>query len=283
MSTDMSGKICIVTGANSGIGTETALGLAKMGAHVVMACRDLDRSKPALERVQREAGADRAELMALDLSSLDSVRSFAEAFKAKHDQLHVLVNNAGVVPTKRETTRDGFEMQFGVNHLAHFLLTNLLLDTLKASAPARVVTVSSVMHVSGSINFDDLQSEQKYSAIPAYRQSKLANILFAFELARRLEGTGVTSNALHPGVVNTGIGRHAPFFLQPVIKLYGLFTLSPEQGAATSLYCATAPELEGVTGKYFDKCAESKCPSKCRDAEVATKLWSVSEELTGLA
>ena len=282
MSTDMNGKTCIVTGANSGIGTETALGLAKRGAHVVMACRDLDRSQPALSRVQKEADSGSAELMALDLSSLDNVRAFVETFKAKHNSLHILVNNAGVVPTKRQTTQEGLEMQFGVNHLAHFLLTNLLLDTLKASAPARVVTVSSVMHVSGTINFDDLQSEKQYKAIPAYRQSKLANILFAFELARRLDGTGVTSNVLHPGVVNTGIGRHVPIFLQPIVKLFNLFQLTPEQGATTTLYCATSPDLEGVTGKYFDKSAESKYSSKCKDQEVATRLWDISSELASL-
>lgn len=278
----MNGKICIVTGANTGIGMATAEGLAKQGAHVIMACRDLDRSKPVQDQIKKASGSDTVDLLQLDLGSQDSTRAFAENFLKNYDRLDVLINNAAVVPTKRQETSDGYEAQFGVNHLGPFLLTHLLLDRLKASAPSRIVTVSSMLHVKGTINFDDLQSENSYGVMAAYQQSKLANILFTFELARRLEGTGVTANCLHPGVVSTGLYRNLPFFLKPVMKIAGLFMLNPDKGAATSLYVATAPELEGVTGKYYDECAESKCSSKTRDQEVSVKLWNLSEQYTGI-
>ncbi|MFP6583497.1 MAG: SDR family oxidoreductase [Candidatus Hydrogenedentota bacterium] len=275
----MKGKTCIVTGANSGIGRATALGLATRGAHVIMACRDIHRSAAAQEAIKRESGSDLVDLMELDLSSMENIRSFAKAFLDKYDRLDVLLNNAAVVPSIRKVTEDGYEAQIGVNHLGHFLLTNLLLERLKSSAPSRVVTVSSVMHVQSEIDFDNLQSENGYKTMDAYKQSKLANVLFSMELARRLEGTGVTSNCLHPGVVNTGIMRDLPFVLQPLLKIAGLFMLQPSSGAETSLYVATAPELEEVTGRYFDKSKERSCSSKGRDEEVAKRLWEVSETL----
>jgi NAD(P)-dependent dehydrogenase (short-subunit alcohol dehydrogenase family) len=278
----MDGKICIVTGANSGIGMATAEGLAKQGAHVVMACRDVERSKSVQEKITKASGSDKVDLLQLDLGSQKSTRAFAETFLNAYDRLDVLVNNAAVVPTKRQETADGYEAQFGVNHLGPFLLTHLLLDRLKESAPSRIVTVSSMLHVKGIINFDDLQSENSYGIMVAYQQSKLANCLFTFELARKLEGTGVTANCLHPGVVNTGLTRNLPFFLKPLLKIAGLFMLNPDKGAATSLHVATSAELEGVTGKYFDDCKESRYSSKADDREVAEKLWNLSEQYTGI-
>ena len=278
----MEGKICIVTGANSGIGLATAAGLAEKGAHVIMACRDLERARPSQIEVKRLSGSEDIELYQLDLGSQESIRAFAKKFQKNFDRLDVLVNNAAVVPTKREETADGYEMQFGVNHLGPFLLTNLLLDRLKESAPSRVVTVASVLHTKGIVNFDDLQGNEKYGAIAAYNNSKLMNCLFSFELARRLEGTGVTSNCLHPGVVNTGLARNVPIYLKPFVIIAGLFMLKPEKGAATSLYVATDPSLETVSGKYFDECTESKCSSKARDEEAAQRLWDLSAEYTGI-
>jgi retinol dehydrogenase 12 len=276
----MNDKVCIVTGANSGIGLATAIGLAKQGAQVVMACRDLDRASEAQSKIKKDSGSDSVDLLQLDLGSQASIHAFAETFLAKYDRLDVHINNAAVVPTKRQETTDGYEAQFGVNHLGPFLLTNLLLDILKVSAPSRVVTVSSMLHVKGDINFDDLQSEQSYDAMKAYNNSKLANMLFAFELARKLEGTGVTSNALHPGVVNTALSRNIPIFLKPLVKIAGLFMLNPDKGATTSLHVATNPDLETTTGKYFDECKDSRYSSKADDQEVATKLWELSEEMT---
>ncbi len=278
----MNGKICIVTGANSGIGVTTARGLAKKGAHVVMACRDVERSEPVQAKIKKDSDSEKVDLLKLDLASQESIRSFADTFLKTYDRLDVLVNNAAVVPSKRQETAEGYEAQFGVNHLGPFLLTHLLLDRLKECAPSRVVTIASIVHTNGVINFDDLQSDEKYSIMGAYSNSKLANVLFTFELARRLEGTGVTANCLHPGVVNTRIMRDLPIIVRPIVKFAGLFMLNSEKGAATSLHLATAPELESVTGKYFDKCAESKCSSKAKDQEVAAKLWELSEQYTGI-
>lgn len=281
-SVDMKGKVCIVTGANSGIGLETAAGLASMGATVVMACRNPDTGQRALDEVRERTGSDALHLLQLDLTSQQSIREFANSFMQQFDRLDVLINNAAVVPVKRRETADGHEMQFGVNHLGPFLLTNLLLDRLKASAPSRIVNVASVVHYKAELDLDELQSTKDYSAITVYGQTKLENVLFTYELARRFEGTGVTANCLHPGVVRTGITRDMPFFLQPLVKLAGLFMLSPSKGAATSLHVATSPELEGVTGKYFRECRESRSSPLSHDEEMAKKLWAVSAELTGL-
>jgi NAD(P)-dependent dehydrogenase (short-subunit alcohol dehydrogenase family) len=217
-------------------------------------------------------------LLRCDLSSQADTRRFADEFKATHDRLDVLVNNAGVYLRKRTTTVDGLEATFAINHLGYFLLTNLLLDLLKQS-PSRIVNVSSDAHAHGHINFDDLQGEQRYGGVKAYCHSKLANILFTRELARRLAGARVTANCLHPGAVATGIFRSLPKPLEAIIKLV---TMSPEKGAQTSIYLASSPAVESLTGKYFVKCAEARPSPEAQDDQVASRLWAASAELTGL-
>ena len=275
----MQGKVCIVTGSNTGIGKETARGLAQRGATVVLACRDVVKAGAARDDIARSTGRTDVEVEALDLGSTASIRAFAARFKAKHDRLDVLVNNAGVWTTSRATTSDGFESIFGVNHLGTFLLTQELLPLLKSSAPSRIVVLSSALHYRGKMVWDDLQYERrKYSGTAAYNQSKLANVLFTIALARRLEGTKVTVNAVHPGVVATELARDFPSFL---MKIANLFMLTPEQGAACSLHVATAPELSGVTGQYFEK-SRIKAPAKASLDEAAQeRLWKLSESLLG--
>ena len=281
---DMTGKTCIVTGASLGIGKETAAALAGMGARVVMVCRDPARGEAARADVVGQSGSSDVELMIADLASLDAIRSLVVVYQQKHQQLHVLVNNAGAYNVNRITTKDGFEITFGVNHLAYFLLTDLLLDVLKASAPARIVNVSSAAHIGGHINFDDLQGEKTYVGRKAYGQSKLANVLFTYELARRLEGTGVTANALHPGVVRTGFGKNNPGMMGQLFRVAQTvarpFFISPAQGAATSIYLASSPEIEGVTGKYFAKSKAVDSNAESYDTAVAQRLWQVSESMT---
>ncbi|MDP9238496.1 MAG: SDR family oxidoreductase [Chloroflexota bacterium] len=280
----MTGKTVMVTGASLGIGKETAAALAGMGARVVIVCRDRARGEAARAEIARQSGNPGVELMLADFSSLAQVRELAAAFKQQHPQLHVLVNNAGAYNAHRTTTTDGFETTFGVNHLGYFLLTDLLLDVLKASTPARIVNVSSGAHRGGHINFDDLQGEKGYSGRKAYGQSKLANVLFTYELARRLEGTGVTANAVHPGVVRTGFGKNNPGVLGTAFGIFQIigrpFYLSPADGAATSIYLASSPEVEGVTGKYFVKCNAVSSNAESYDTDVVRRLWQVSEELT---
>lgn len=275
----ITGKTCIVTGANTGIGKTTALGLAKMGATVVMVCRSRERGETALAEITRESGNDSVALLLADLSSQAQIRHLAEEFKSKHTALHILVNNAGIIPKNRTVTEDGLETQFAVNHLAYFLLTNLLLDVLKASAPSRIINVSSQVH-GASIPFDDLQSERSYSPTRVYEWTKLANVLFTYELARRLEGTGVTVNCLHPGTVATNmLSDYMPSGLRFIAKLIGA---SPEEGAQTSLYVATSPDVEGVSGKYFVHDRAVRSSKTSYDKTVASRLWQVSAEMTGL-
>ncbi len=278
----MKGKICVVTGANSGIGKVTARELARMGATVIMVCRDRKRSEPVVQEIRQETGNPLVELMLCDFSSQESIRQFAAEYRQRYDRLHVLVNNAGALMPHRSVTVDGYETTFAVNHLGYFLLTNLLLDLIKVSAPARIINVSSGAHAAGRIHFDDLMGERRYSAWMAYGQSKLANILFTKELARRLDGSGVTVNALHPGFVRTrfGTGSKGSAFL---MGLLSPFTITPEQGAETSIYLASSPAVEGVTGEYFVRKRVAKPSAEARDAAVAKRLWQVSEELTGLA
>ena len=275
----MSGRICMVTGANAGIGKATALGLAKMGGTVVMVCRSRERGEATLAEIKQESGNASVHLLLADLSSQDDIRRLAAAFNAKVPALHVLINNAGIIPRKRTVTGEGFETQFAVNHLAYFLLTHLLLDILKASAPARIVTVSSQVHHGASIDFDDLQSERAYRPTRVYASTKLANVLFTYELARRLEGTGVTANCLHPGSVATNLlADFLPTPLRFVTKIVGV---SPEKGAQTPLYLATSPEVEEVTGKYFVNQKPAASSKLSNDRDLARRLWQVSEKLTG--
>lgn len=281
---NMTGKVCLVTGANSGVGKYTALGLAKMGASVVMVCRDKGRGEAAQKEIMDASQNKNVELMLCDLSSQKAVRRLAESFKREYPKLHVLVNNAGLMIGKRVLTEDGIEYTFAVNHLAYFLLTDLLLDVLKASAPSRIINVSSMGHRFAAIYFDDLMMEKKYNDFLSYNQSKLANIMFTYELARRLEGMGVTANCLHPGGVATNFGTDSSpvfrFLLDIGKKTF--FFVSPEKGAQTSVYLASSADVEDVTGKYFDNCREKKSSRRSYDVAAQKKLWEISEKMTGL-
>jgi NAD(P)-dependent dehydrogenase (short-subunit alcohol dehydrogenase family) len=279
---DMTGKTVVVTGASSGIGLETAVSLAGLGARVLITARDAGRGTAALDTVKKRSGGD-CDLVLFDLADMSSVRRGAAEIIAKTDRIDVLVNNAGLVLSTRTETPDGFESTFAINHLGPFLLTQLLTDRILASAPSRIVNVSSTAHTSArrGLDFDDLQSEKGYRAMKVYGESKLANIYFTIELARRLDGRGVTANCLHPGLVKTGYGRDGDTkgYLAIGIRLAVLFMISPEQGALTSVYLASSPEVEGVTGKYFVKCKQRSPSARARDAEAAKKLWEVSEKL----
>jgi retinol dehydrogenase-12 len=278
----MKGRVCIITGANSGIGKATALGLARLGGTVVLACRDPERGEAARQEIVTETNNPEVSAALVDLSSLESVRTFAGNFQKKFPQLHVLVNNAGVYLSKRIVTVDGFESTLTTNHLAHFLLTNLLLDELKANAPSRIVNVSSNAHGSGHIDFGNLQGERKYSGMSSYAQSKLANVLFTYELARRLDGTGVTVNCVHPGTVRTNFAHNSGGLMAVGVSIAAPFMLSPEAGARTVVWLASSPEVEHVTGKYFIKQSERRSSKESYDADIAKHLWEVSSELTSL-
>ncbi len=277
----MQGKICLITGANTGIGKATAISLARQGARVIMVCRNDARGRSAMEEVKAKSGSSTVDLLTADLSSQSAIRDLASRFLLGSDRLDVLINNAGLWKRKREVTVDGFEMHFAVNHLAYFLLTNLLLDALKAAAAARIVSVASGLHERGEIDFDALQAERSFGGVKAYSNSKLANVLFTYELARRLNGSGVTANCLHPGVVATDLVRET--FPAPMRWLGGFILTSPEKGAATSIYLATSPEVAGVSGKYFAKQRERRSSRESYDAALASRLWDVSSELTSLA
>lgn len=276
----MTGKICIVTGANSGIGRETARGLAARGATVVLACRNQQKGEAALAELQASTKNEALHLMLVDLADKASIRNMATAFRQQFGQLDLLVNNAGAFIPTRQTSVDGFELTFATNHLAYFLLTHLLLDLLVATPGSRVVNVSSDAHRGGAIHFDDLQLAQGYGGYKAYAQSKLANILFSNELARRLGTTTPTVNSLHPGVVATNFGSGKPGFFSFFFRMFSPFFLSPETGARTSLYLATSPEVAGVTGKYFDRSKLRKPSVAALNAETAARLYQISASLT---
>uniref|UniRef100_A0A672PNZ1 Retinol dehydrogenase 14a n=1 Tax=Sinocyclocheilus grahami TaxID=75366 RepID=A0A672PNZ1_SINGR len=252
------GKTIIVTGANSGIGKATAAELLRCQGRVIMACRDRERAEKAVQEIQQEAGTEQGELVIklLDLASLKSVRIFCEEIMKEESRIDILINNAGIYQCPYTKSEDGFEIQFAVNHLGHFLLTNLLLDLLKRSAPSRIIVVSSKLYKYGEINVDDLNSEQSYDKAFAYARSKLANLLFTLELSHRLEETGVTVNALTPGIVQTNLGRHVhiPVLVKPLFNLASrAFFKSPEEGAQTSIYLACSPDVEGVTSSVGEK------------------------------
>src|SRR6266702_1388141 len=278
----MQGKICMVTGANSGIGKATALGLAQMGATVVMVCRDRARGEEARSEITTKSKNNAVDLLLADLSSQQSIRQLVGNFQHHYTHLHVLINNAGATfPGRRRETVDGLEMTFAVNYLAPFLLTHLLLDVLKASAPARIVNVSSATQASGYIQMDDLQAEKHYRS--AYGQSKLAEVMFTYELARRLQGTGVTANCLHPGFVATNFGQSstAPV-IHTAVKFISRFGISPEEGAKTSIYLASSPDVEGVTGKYFVKSIPKRSAAISYDESLQRQLWEQSAKLVNL-
>jgi retinol dehydrogenase 12 len=278
--TAMNGKVCVVTGATSGIGKATATALARQGAQVVLVGRDRGRSEATAAELARVAASPpRVELA--DLASMDQVRALAGRLGAL-DRVDVLVNNAGFVAGQRRVSADGFDEVFAVNHLAPFLLTNLLLGRLKASAPARVIMVTSDAHTAARLDLDDLQLEHGWDSWRSYANSKLANILFTRELARRLQGTGVTANCAHPGVVRTGFGRSARPLLRLGLTIARPFLLSPERGASTIVYLATSPDVAGATGGYYVKSQLREPSPAARDDATARRLWELSEELTGL-
>ena len=277
----MDGKIVVLTGANTGIGRQTTLELAKRGAHVVMACRSVERGEEAREAIEGACeGRVRLEVRALDLASFASIRTFAEKANADLPRIDVLVNNAGIFPQKLAKTQEGYEAQFGVNYLGPFLLTHLLLDKLRASAPARVVHLTSMLHAKGSIDFESFLGQKRYRASVAYNQSKLAYLLFSIELARRLEGTGVTSNAVHPGAVATDITRELPWIVRRIV---GFMFKGVEEGAAGPVLLASAPELADATGRYWKETTEETPSDDARDLALAARLWELSERACGLA
>eukprot|EP00062_Callorhinchus_milii_P021490 gi/632978261/ref/XP_007905810.1/ PREDICTED: retinol dehydrogenase 12-like isoform X1 [Callorhinchus milii] len=278
----LDGKTVLLTGGNTGIGKETARDLAKRGARIIIACRDMEKGTAAVKELVEDSGNESIIVKKLDLADTKSIREFAAQINDGEEQINILINNAGVMMCPYSKTADGFEMQFGVNHLGHFLLTYLLLDLVKRSSPARIINVSSTAHKMGSINFKDLNSEQSYSSIKAYGQSKLANILFTKELAKKLEGTGVTVYSLHPGAVRTELGRHLNVVIRASFKLFHFFTKSPTEGAQTSIYCAVAPELETKTGQYYSDCAQVDCSRAASNEETAKKLWDVSCKMVGI-
>jgi retinol dehydrogenase 12 len=276
------GKICIVTGATAGIGEVTARELARLGATVVVVSRTPQRCMDTVARIRQETGSSSVDFLTADLSSQTAIRKLADEFKSRYPRLDVLVNNAGGFFMRRETSPDGLEMTWALDHLSYFLLTNLLLELLTASAPARIVNVSSDAHRGGHINFDDLQSQRSFAGFRAYSQAKLANIMFTYELARRLKGTGVTANALHPGFVATRFGMNNSLPVRLGMRLVSLFALKPEQGAETSIYLASSPEVEGVSGKYFTKCKPVQSSPASYDLDTARRLWEVSAKMVGI-
>ncbi|MFP4228518.1 MAG: SDR family oxidoreductase [Salinivenus sp.] len=288
---DLEGAVCVVTGANSGIGKATAKGLARLGAHVVMVCRDPERGRDAQAEIQAVAErawpshTDAVDLCLADLAVQEEIFSLGETLRADYDRLDVLVNNAGVLLGSREETPDGAEKTLAVNHLAPFLLTHLLLPLLKETAgragEARVVTVSSEAHRSVSLDFDDLNAESGYNALRAYGQSKLANILFTHELARRLRDTGVTANCVHPGVVATNLWRGSDWFSR-LARLFTWFYKSPDEGAEGVLYLAASEDLNGVTGQYFDGTEPVNPSPDAYDEKAAARLWRESLDRVGL-
>ncbi len=272
---NLKGKTAIVTGATSGIGRVTAIALASEGMKLVLPVRSMDKGKAFREELAEKTGNEDVEVMHCNLASFDSIRQFAASFRQKYDRLHLLVNNAGTWETRRKLSEDGIEMNFAVNHLAPFLLTNLLLDTILASAPARIVNVSSTAHKQATMNFEDLEGERRWSSMRSYAQGKLANIFFTRKLAHDLEGAGVTVNCLHPGVVETRLFDKMPRFFR---WLFGLFMISAEKGAQTSIYLATSPEVVDVSGEYFAKKKIAKTSKHARDMKVADRLWRASLE-----
>jgi NAD(P)-dependent dehydrogenase (short-subunit alcohol dehydrogenase family) len=288
----ISGRTVVITGGNSGVGKEAAVDLAKQGAVVTITSRSPDKGEAALREIRRRSGNESADVMRLDLASFDSIRAFAEEANARFDRLDVLINNAGGILSYRQQTSEHFEMTFGVNHLGHFLLTDLLLDKIKASAPSRIINVASLAHrMAGGMSWNDLQHEKGYSGTAAYNESKLANVLFTIELARRLEGTGVTVNACHPGPVRTGFGgsddtkgfeRYGMMIARP-------FLIGPKRGSIPLVYLAASPKVADITGQYFSRWPLSGLPfasvsahtaaRAARDPDAPKRLWDESEKL----
>lgn len=281
---DMEHKTILVTGATDGIGKATALGLAKQGAHTIVVGRNQTKGEATIAEIKRVSGNAKVDLLVTDFASLAQVRQLATEINTRYARLDVLINNAGVFAGERSESAEGFELMFAVNHLAPFLLTNLLLGLLKRSAPARIITVSSGAQAFGTIDFDDLNAKRSFGAQRRYGQSKLANVLFTYELARRLAGTGVTANVLEPGFVATNMPGTIPGLGGLLVQLARPMMRTPEQGAQTSIYLASSPELTNVSGKFFDaKQVERRSSRQSYDQAAAQRLWRESERLTGLA
>lgn len=278
----LSGKVCLITGATSGIGEVTAQELARLGYRVVITARDQAKLESAIARIRSNSGSQVVTGLVADLSSQDQVRSLASKFIDQYDRLDVLINNAGAVYLRRTESVDGIEMTLAGNHLAPFLLTNLLLDLLKHSSPARIINVSSRAHEGQVIDFDDLQYRKNYQFMRAYGKSKLANLLFTYELDRRLPGSEVTVNALHPGFVATNIGGNNGWLVRLFMPLIRLWAISPQEGAETSVYLASSSEVAGVSGKYFYQKHPVLSSAFSRDEDAARRLWDASVELTGI-
>jgi len=281
---EMKDKVCIVTGSNSGIGKETALALAKMGAWVIMVVRNPERGEKARFEILSQSGSNTVDLMVCDVSSMGSIRHFAESFRQKYDRLDVLINNAGAVFNKQEITVEGFERTLAVDYLGPFFLTHQLMDLLKSSAPSRVINVTSGLHRSGKISFDDLQSEKSFNGMKVYANAKLMVLMFTYELARRLEGTGVTVNALEPGFVATNLGRSSGSLRSAILfKMVRPMQINAKKGAETSVYLASSDEVKGVTGKCFAKMHETTTAPISHDQQLQKQLWDKTVELIGLA
>lgn len=281
--TDMQGKVVVITGSNVGIGKETAVGVAALGATTVLACRNQEKASAAAAEVKERTGNDDVQLVSLDLADLESVRAAADEILRRWDRLDVLINNAGGIWTERHETKQGFEQTFGVNHLGHFLLTNLLLDRLRASAPSRIINLASVGHhmARRGMRFDNLQTTGRYAGMEVYGRSKLANVLFSRELAKRLDGTGVTANAVHPGPVRSGFGMDGDMkgLMGLGNKLIRPFEISSAAGARTSVFMAASPEVEGKTGGYWVRSRPGHMSKKAHSDEEAARLWDESEKL----
>ncbi|GFU70199.1 retinol dehydrogenase 14 [Trichonephila clavipes] len=275
-------KTVIITGANSGLGKAAALELAKRGARVILACRDQEKGQKALIDIRSQSRSGILKVMELDLASFESIKRFSNEFIRSEERLDILINNAGVFQCPYTTTKEGFEMQFGVNHLGHFLLTKLLLEKLKQSAPSRIVIVSSALYKRAKLDFDSLNSEKHYNKSLAYKNSKLANVLFCRELAKRLQGTGVSVYAVSPGMVWTNLGRHVSISWWKIVALAPIawyFIRTPYQGAQTILHCAVSEEVESESGLYYRDCQKEAFASVAEDERVAKRLWEVSEDL----
>lgn len=273
---------CLITGATSGIGYETARGLAKAGMTTVLVGRDPARAEAAVTRIRADTGNSRIEYFIADLSSQREIRALVARIRASYPRLHVLVNNAGHFTMRRTLSVDEIESQWAVNHLAYFMIAESLADVMRASAPARIINVSSASHYQGDIDFDDLSGARGYSGLRAYGQSKLANVLHAYDLARRLAGTGVTANCLHPGVISTAIGTNNAGIIGLAIRMRRLFLPGASVGARTSIYLATSPEVENTSGEYFTSCAPRKSSAKSYDRALQQRLREVSEAMTGV-
>ncbi len=280
-SVGMEGKVVLITGGTSGIGKATAAALATMGADVVVTGRNRGRGEVALAEIRRQSGSEKVTLMLADLAVQAEVRGLAQSFLERRDRLDVLVNNAGLIQSRRTETPDGIELTLAVNHLAPFLLTNLLLDLLEKSAPSRIITVASEARRGAQIDFDDLNSERRYRAFPVYGMTKKANILFTYELAQRLRGTGVVANCVHPGGVNSGFGDNNRSLGILIFRALKPFMRTPERGAETIVYLASSPEAAQMSGKYLTD-GEEVSPAQPREKVAQKRLWEVSERLTNL-